>query len=136
LLRTLAAALDRSREATPEAAFDPTLRRLALALERDRRSLRDAITHLSASAGMVATAARILSERSADIAQHPADVQALVELKSAVEQLTVTIVRLPAMAPQARASLSEPPLPNSDPPHNLPVHDLGREVRELLKEFE
>jgi hypothetical protein len=141
LLHTLTALAELAKTApfpgsAPVAAMPlgPVLERLFIVSEEVRDSFHNSTTRLATNADLLAAAARALSEGRTEVAGMPSDRSAAAELKGAIEELTVAIERLPAIAQQmlsvpvveAYASESQP----------KPEADLGHELRELLKEFE
>jgi hypothetical protein len=141
LLRTLTDLAERARTApfpgsapVPAVFSEPILERLFIVFEGLRDSLHNSTTRLAANADLLATTARALSEGRTEKAEMPPDLSAVAELKATMEALTVAIERLPGIAQQ---TLKGPVVEShSLGSQTMPNDELGRELRELLKEFE
>jgi hypothetical protein len=114
-------------------AQEPALERLGILLEEMIRSLQNSANRLGTTADLIAGAMRALPERERGAAR-PRDEHAMQQLIAAVEELRHAIELLPGIA-EGKAARGAAQAADAKT-QATPDTDLGREVRDLLKEFE
>lgn len=129
---------------------DLPLQHFVAALDANRDALREAVSHVAASATALSAAARSIAERPNGGGDAASESLMVAQLHRAIARLTTSIERLPAAAARPAAAppvgaeqsaLPEPAPTEPAPPaprrrRGAQRSDLGSELRRLISEFE